>query len=1021
MAGEEKNPKGEQGAAKLQPLSEKLHTIDGEIKDLLPEGRAEANHQLSLAVDFTTHPTPTRLVRFIEPLLGRAPLPNLGTATSKSRQLGYNWTDNVAQDDSLKYYASENAEADTTRSILGNVAKGHHEELARLRSGKFRAIKHRGEIKDLDRQTEVVDGYIALFDEVVAPATEAVRDIQGVADSAIGSVIEYVAKKLPEDIVEQAAKTELADRITPSVVAEINAVWVDTKITPGLDKAFQAHLRKQRESDDYTDIDEQMEKANFMMLVDQYRQFVQTNTTQLPATTQDYEKFRANWEEQANSFQSQFSAMGVNVEYQLKGILGSIHRFSGQGQRERQYRPDDIPTPPEHQYVHLAKLIEQSLAADTREWAALYYDFPNTYDSPYNTRLSQIHDALRRLTSVRAGGVADLTVDDLNNLPLDRFETLKDFLVNEGLVEPEKVDKLEMKIVQLLVNKALLPGGSESWPGSGASGQLRALGSPKALEPLLYFQTYTAGARGLYPAGHTNAVVQSDLMTLLEKTDPATIDAQPIPQFAKDTLLLLKNMAGIDMDAYSASYRTAGFVAEKAEEAIAELLENYDNPTYRKWAAALLKGMRNAQNLYPAAYENIDALYERDSNLQQEILATLAFRIHNQEELGTIARINSDFPVAVEAMLKIMKSPDFKFTVENISSIYFAITGLQHSVTLADFTGADLAKLRIYFKSDGLDIGIPSGEQMNLAGHFQKELLDQLRDWMRDDKTPAVARYMMLQTFDYAEIDYPNLEDVVSLFGNADLEQQLSREHNLTSAYLKANFLKNTNRHGYYQCLTDLLATGYTKHNDRRAGQAIVDMYTQYPQARAAIAEELRDFHHKEDQQEYPGQYKELAGKFEKVMQETDDLELAKQIIEMFEQRAAMDVNTGAIEILLRNVDILTGEKHDDCFDALVNMAHQYQRFLGQPIKEDFEDDVKADWRNRQETFPKIAEKMWPYLDSGNLKEKYWATWVIYTNGDRGEKIREAVDELLADTHELENMYPGATHQLDLAKEDFEK
>lgn len=167
----------------------------------------------------------------------------------------------------------------------------------------------------------------------------------------------------------------------------------------------------------------------------------------------------------------------------------------------------------------------------------------------------------------------------------------------------------------------------------------------------------------MYRAGHTNAAAQGVLEFLVGETSPEQIADLKIPQFVKEALLTLKDVADSSIgDDYSRSYLTAGLVARKFGEAAQEIKDNYDNPLYQKWLIALLRGMKtSAQPFSQQTYDTMLSFLELDKSalLQNEILQTLAFRVHNVEEVGINTRINPDFPLALDSLLVVMGREDF--------------------------------------------------------------------------------------------------------------------------------------------------------------------------------------------------------------------------------------------------------------------------------------------------------------------------------------------------------------------------
>jgi len=195
------------------------------------------------------------------------------------------------------------------------------------------------------------------------------------------------------------------------------------------------------------------------------------------------------------------------------------------------------------------KNVGSRVSSETNETPDSFYD--NIFDlllhEQAKEKIEQISDLLgSSLSSELQQKIAEIAEDvifrypggegnilDLNRVPIDYFDKLKglerwqivkDFAETSGIMPAEVFKRIEKIIIERSFNEQLLPGGSESGPGTLAAGRMGELGNPEALPLMLRYIE-------VYGSGHTSDGVVYQMEGLLKGSNPEklqeTLEALP--------------------------------------------------------------------------------------------------------------------------------------------------------------------------------------------------------------------------------------------------------------------------------------------------------------------------------------------------------------------------------------------------------------------------------------------------------------------------------------------------------------
>lgn len=976
------------------------------------------------AEKFRQNPSPQTLTAFTTPLAKPDGLPELSHAQQVAREARRAWTDNALADKTVQEGKTLSSWDFEAPRYLKEKIESLEEEKRELTRNRITAAKNFKKIRHISKQLQAAQRHLDLYQSHVAPSEKQIDSLRNSVVQSANRVAEFVLHDLPDRLKKSEPSNLVQTLEKENVQDQLEAAWIDKAVKKPLQRLADVMvIRRRREQDGYGEIDEHMDRASFALLVDDYAHYVESEIKR----RSDPEYKPNDMEANNDPFENRFEELGLLHDYWK--VVGSItFQLSTNSQTADRWRSESFFTPgdsqPKNAYPLWAKVIEASRQT-RKEWQVPEPERQLDYDlaSALRNIGYNLDSALR---NARLRGVKQITIDELTNFPaMDRFLVLKDFLIENGLYPKEDLEDIETTIIVRLLNEALIPGGAESWPGTDAAYTLDRLGSPKALDPLLYFQTLVSGARGLYSAGHTNAVVQGVLENILRRTQQENIDTLGLPEFVRESLSLLRDLADDPMgDNYGRSYLTAATVAGRASQALAEIQKHPQDPSYEKWTRAILSGMKNSSQAYSKeTYDQIVALLETEGSrhFQDEIVEMLALRIHNREQLGITTRINPDFPVALETFVNLMDSPNFDRSPHNMEATHHVIRQLQTAVHLSHWTGAELTKLKLFYASVfQTNIGVPDLEQMDLSHHYKEEIANRLKRWMADPDLSKISRYLIIQIFKSADINYPGfLTEIESLFKDNQLASQANDRESWRN-FERTNFLDETNSHGYYECLTNLLLEPYFEKDDQKARDSIITAFTNIPQAREGILNYFMKYDPYEPTPEQQTKIGSIFDDFNNLLLETDDPEMAKSIVNFLNERSYIRHDQHAAQLLIADVEKVTGEKQRLVFKTLIGLVRNFERVVGKEIPSDLSDGGAA-IRLMQDTAKAISEKMWQFLDSDDLGEQFWAVYTLNLYNESGEKFREVVDRLLQSTHDLEILVPNSTQLLDKIKERIKK
>lgn len=1020
-------------------------------KPFIEPARQDAGIISSRAQQFLAQATALNLRSFVDPLL-RPREGNIAVASSAVSEAVKVWRGGIRAERQIMMLLGDANFLPVSADNLRKAVEALERESENLNKGIWSKLTRRGRLNTVRQQLTMARGYLALYDRDLEPLVSQLRGVNGNVDTAVDAVVKRLdelakdqKEEKPSDVEEEISKEEVLD--------ELEEQWLEKLVVNPLKKAEDAFIAKKRQEGGYEDLDEAIDRGNFAQLSQEYIKYIKSRVDAQPRTVKEWEETSQQWgqedsEEVTDSYgpiilgsvnKIHRTFMDLDLEDKYLEIAGRLTLY---GENIRQvaqqgyWEPDDqlYDLRPRKAYVRWAKLVG-NFHLPSSEWVMPELEEARWKSEGHLAKIARAVYALPKKGIDYGNDIRAIPAGDLTKLPsLDRWLILRDYLQDKGLVPQEKLDAFENTFILRMVNEVLIPGGYESWPGTDVTRILQKLSSPKALVPLLYYQTYISGAAGLYKAGHTNAAAQRSLEALLKKAEPTTIGTLDAPQFVKEALLTLKDIAGQPMgDEYGRSYLTVGLVARKFREAAQEIRDNYDNPKYKTWLVALLRGMKNSSQ--PFSQETYDVMLsfldlDNSLSLQKEIIETLASRIHNREQLMINTRINPDFPLALDSLQKILGREDFRKSTESFAALHYIMTELQQAVIFEGYSDAEIAKIKMVYGSGfQTTVGIPSREEMALSHQWRDRLVEQLAGWMSDPQLPSAVRYITLQIFDLVSYDYPSAtSDIAALYNNKDLAEKASTTPKIGQFYWGLNFLRNVNLHGYYECLTDLLLRRYLQFDDLTARDLIISAYTSNPQAQEGISKWLGGWDIDKYIEENPDKMQAIFDSLnEQIVSGPSDM--AEATIKLFSDRTYFRHDRYVRDLLLSDLDKVPSERRRLLFKELVRMVRNEERWLGaaetmQPSQdltgtpyEYIQKGGDEEYRNNrefgQETVRLVADKMWGFLNSTDITEQFWAVYTLNLYSEGGEKFREVVDRLLLATHDLEKVVPRATQILD--------
>lgn len=927
-------------------------------KPLLESAIQDAGIISSRAQQFLAQATPDNLRSFIEPLSRSHEDNNITKASGAVGQAQEVWTSGVRSDTQVMDLMWRGDFYPTSPDNVRKAVEKAEMKSQALSKHFWTRIPRGGKLKTTQTAVAAARGYLDLYDETVGPVVNELTEINRSVNTAVDTVvhrIEELGKERQEEKRSQAEEEVSREEVTDQLEED----WLKVVVVDPLKKIEEAFVAKRRRDEDaYTDIDEAIDRANFDNLAEEYVQYVRSRVDAEPRTAQEWKETARKWIQEDNEevtatfgpiilgsvSRIHRTFMDLNLEDKYWEIAGRITVYSEDARsdmtRRGLYGGEDevLDLRPRSAYVHWAKLID-NFQPLFPEWVLPELEGLRWGGEGHLARIANAVYALPRKRLEPRDDIRAMPAEELIKLPsFDRWLVLKAHLQSSGIVSQEKLDTFENTLIVRMVNKVLIHGGHESWPGTDVTKVLRKLGSPKALAPLLFYQTYICGASGLYKAGHTNAAAQGSLEVILRNTDEAIIQTLNTPQFVKEALLTLKDIADQPMgDEYGRAYLTAGLVARKFREAAQEIKDNYNKPEYKDWLVALLRGMKNSsQPFSEEAYEIMLSFLELDQSLslQQEIVETLASRIRNQEQLGINTRINPDFPLALDALQKVLEREDFQKSAQNFAALYYIIDELQKAVTLEGYTEADIAKIKLFYGGAlQTTVGIPSQEQMTISHEHRDRLVNKLAEWMKDSNLASEARYMILQIFDLVGLNYANtIEEITKLYEDNELKRKSEDSGgwgpDLGFSYLTMNFLRDVNLHGYYECLTDLLLRRALNFNDLSAKDLIISTFIENPATRDSISEW---FKHWGDVDKYIEQNPQMIHEiFDRLNEQiiNGPQEVAEAVVKLLDGRIIFRKDRYTRDLLLSDLDKVPPDRRTLLFNALLGMVRHNEGWV---------------------------------------------------------------------------------------------
>lgn len=868
-------------------------------------------------------------------------------------------------------------------------------------------VKHVRRVAELDRQIRTADFYASLYENHVRPSLDE-RD--AVRESLAAAAKQVVDCSHRGRSFKDNSPTNLQKEIEKEgTLDKLENIWVRIAVEEPLERMRDKFIEGRREGPDYSDADAQRDGAIFDNLKGKYIDFVRSRTETEPKTREEWSqtfKEREN-DEQTALFIQGFSALGLGREFTdltygltLSGDSSPLRDYAAPADKEFDLRPRNA-------YRQWTVALDSFLGYEYSPWRVPELEAAIEKGEEKYTPEAQLLDQLKRAAEDASRGqnyISFFRAEDWLELPsFDRWPALKQYLGENHLVPADKLEAFDDRIIGRLVYGVLIPGGHESWPGTDACGRLGDLGSPKALEHLLFYQTYISGASGLYKAGHTNAAAQGVLETLLRKTSVEEIDALDAPDFVKDALLSLKGFHGnLQEDSYGRSAMTATLITRNFVGAAREISENWEKPGYSAWAVALLRGMRNSKQMFgKEAYETVVSfmdLEDKGNDIQKEVVSALAFRIGNREELGIERRINEDSSLALETLSQLMRRSGFKKSMDNMNALVTVINTLRNHLEFAGYSEEELEHYNAQLQSRGVGrVAMPTPEDIERDRVYLETIRAKLEEWMEDESLTGDVKFKILKTFDFLDYDYPQTVDVaIGLYLDQDLAKYAESHMGSISAGALSMTVYGSEKWRHIENLTDLLVSRYLKFGDERAKNVVIETFIKNPSIRKGVIE----FFNSADgyQEEKPGEFNQILEGFNNHLLGEDE-EVARAVQELFDARIYYRSDAYLRDLVLADIDSASSEKKSFLFGSLIKMVRNNQGFVGKNPPEGVDD---KNYRFGQETVDLIAQRMPAFLDSDSLTEQFWAVYTLFLGGERGEKFRNTLNRLIEQREELE-------------------
>lgn len=907
-------------------------------------------------------------------------------------------------------YTLNHAEAISLRQTLQN-------RITQMSSNPLQRLRHGFQIASLRSQISHLDGYLNTHSDIISPISEQASKFATRLQSAVDLVCtkaqvgpEHGREKRPSELEKELSKQ--------GSIEELEERWYANRIERPFDQMKEKFLTKRRQQG-ISELDVVLDGVNFDHLVElvikQVREDLEKGDWKRRETYEERIQVEENW----TTLHRKFEDLGLGLDFD--DFVRGIGKAEPLDNSVRSLLPERFETVeiklPQDGYLIFSYFLntlsyKRKLAAGSRMEGLQIQAVPAHEPHPNRELLRRLEDARQYINRwIPRDLLTALDNDALPEIPsLERWIAFRSWIEEKGLEPTDKLDAFEDRLISRLAG-VMLSGGGESWPGTYAAYALARLGLAKALPHFLYYQTAVSGAIGLYTAGHTNAAAQRAIESLLRQRSAEEINNLGTPQFVKDSLQTLKTIAESPMgDEYGRSFLTTGMISQRLREAIAEVRDHYKDPNYRPWLIAILRGSKNSQQPFSEdTYQAVLSILDLDNSasMHHEVINALAFRIHSQGVLGINEKINNDFPIAIDTLGKLLERSDFPQDRYTFTALYHVMETFEEAQIVSGLTEREITRIKLYYaQALQTRIGIPEGQQIEVALKARQQLLDRLVKVMEQKDTPAEVQYITLQTFDLAGFDYPQTTKVVEgLVGNEELAEDANRERLIPGYIKKINFLKDINSHGYYACLVDLLYQRTIKHGDRQAEELLISTFIGRPEARKGIIDWINSYMGEGELTD------EFIQRFENQLVEKlnlADTESATKaaIVELLDKRINFRRDRHARDLifsLLENNQSL----RPPLIESIRKMLFSHMQWVGKEIPPGNEYGEFA-----VETMNLLRDKMRPLVDSADLTEQFWAVFTLCQFPKERENMKPYVERLLAKADDLEKMIKGSTTRL---------
>lgn len=907
-------------------------------------------------------------------------------------------------------YTLNHAEVVSLRQTL-------QDRITQMSANPLQRIRYGFQISGLRSQIGHLDGYLATHSEIVSPISQQASQSAVRLQEAVDLVCtkarvgpEHGREKRPSKLEEELSKE--------GSIEELEQLWYADRIKGRFDQMKEKFLTKRRQQG-ISELDVVLDGVNFDHLVELVNKQVREDLEKGDWNSRETYEERTQVEENWTTLHRKFEDLGLGLDFD--DFVRGIGKNEPLDESIRSLLPQRFETVdiklPQDGYLIFSYFLntlsyQRKLAAGSRMEGLQVQAVPAHEPHPNRELLRQLEDARQYINRwIPRDLLTALDNDALPEIPsLERWVTFRSWIVEKELEPTDKLDAFEDRLISRLAG-VMLSGGGESWPGTYAAYALARLGLAKALPHFLYYQTAVSGASGLYTAGHTNAAAQRAMESLLRQRSVEEINNLGTPQFVKDSLQTLKTIAENPMgDEYGRSFLTAGMTSQRLREAIAEVRDHFEDPNYRPWLIALLRGSKNSQQPFSEdTYQAVLSILDLDNSasMHHEVINALAFRIHSQGVLGINEKINNDFPIAVDTLGKLLDRPDFPQDRYTFTALFHVMQTFEEAQIVLGLTEREITRIKLHYaQALQTRIGIPEGQQIEVALKTKQQLLDWLVKVMEQKDTPVEVQYITLQTFDLAGFDYPQTTKVVEgLVGNEELAEDANRERLIPGYIKKINFLKDINGHGFHACLADLLYQRTIKHGDRQAEELLISTFIDRTEARAGIIDWINSYMGE------GGLTDEFIQRFENQLVEKlnlADTESATKaaIVELLDKRITYQRDKHA-----RNLIFSLFENNLSLRPLLMgsirSMIFGHMQWTGKEITPGNKYSEFG-----VETMNLLREKMRPFIDSADLTEQFWAVFTLCQFPKERENMKSYIEGLLAKSEELEKIIKGSAATL---------